>query len=181
MNGVPIPVMRAGRKETAYLSTRRSGEVGEKMTAAKAEHRRARNNVFKIAARVRSETMALPPNPNEAQMDAALGRQEELLDLMSAATAEVKKLAVEIVGMSLAENHGPDAVAILDCMTDKQVNDCVAIIETGDVPADFFPLSGTQQKQSSISGPGVVVSGDSPSTGSAEPTSRAAQSESKTP
>ena len=154
MNGIPVPVMRNGSKETVYLSTRRSGSEGEKLRAHKAAFREARNKALKLSTRIATLARA-PAGATLDDLDGLISRQEAALDAMQEAVSRAAHEAEQVVLQALRENHGKEAEAIVDCLTDKQLADCVSIIETGDVPADFFPSPGIQPKPSSISGPGV--------------------------
>lgn len=179
MNGVPIPVLRNERKEMVFLSTRRSGEPGKAMAARKRAYREARNSVAKLTAQIGAMASANPASLAEAETIA--GRQAELLDKLTACADALKEHAEALVRLSLRENHGDDAEAILDVLTDKQINDCVGIIETGDVPADFFHAPGIPLKPSSTSDSGAELSAGLPSAGSVEGTWKAETSGSKTP
>ena len=157
MIGVPVNVLRDGEMTKIYLSTRRSGEVGQAMLDLKRNLRSLdlkRAKLYKAFAIITKKVDDLVDDSADAKIDdAALAelsadhdkRMKQLTDL----DQEYNDLAYKLVELAVHDNHGDDAQAIMDNLTTKQINQCVNIIETGDVPKDFFPQSVIRQNESS--------------------------------
>lgn len=165
MNGIPIELDLDNSREQILLSTRRSGELGMKVAELK---RKFRNTKLAVAGKLQRVT-ALAKQAEAATADSELStildRQETLIGELAAMNDEMQAAAETIVRLALEDNYPPDvAERYMDAMTDAQVLLAVSIIETGDVPADFFPRRATQPS-GSITSP----SGAMPLPGSSQP------------
>jgi hypothetical protein len=178
MNGIPLSIRRGGQLETVYLSTRRSGERGAKMSQAKREYRVAQRRCAHclqetaLIAR-KAEALAARGEPCEGELDRLALSQDQAAAAAQAAAEGALAHATELVRLSLAECHGADAEAIMDCLTDRQLHQCVGIIETGDLPEDFFPSRATPPSASDTLQPGADITGHSSGTATPGPTLKA--------
>lgn len=143
MTGIPLQVRRVdGTWETVWLSTARLGPVGENIGEIKARCRELRLK-YASASKLAALVGVAVGNAKEATMD----ELEKLSRRQDEAMAEMHKLeplliaACEELGKAaLAANYGhPEAIAILNLLTDAQVLKIPAILESGETPQDFFP------------------------------------------
>jgi len=144
MNGIPITILRNGQTEKAYLSTVRTGETGQKIRELKKKLREVKNREVKTLKQVLLITDKAEKQTDISKLDEMSVKQDELLGLSTSLAEEALDMAEELVAIALKENHGNDTNAILDCLTDRQILSCVKILETGEVPADFFPSPDTR-------------------------------------
>ena len=159
MNGIPMQIRRDGTVETVYLSTRRSGEPGRKMAERKKEYHLAQRQCAASLQEValiarKAEALASTGNPCEQDLDRLALQQGHVSAVAQDCADAALGAAQDLTLMSLKECHGADAEKILDCLTDRQLHQCVGIIETGDLPEDFFPKSAIQPSASSTLPPG---------------------------
>lgn len=135
------------------LSTRRRGEAGEAFKRRLAQFKDAVFEKDRAAQRwsaLQARLASLPP-----EGDAFMATQEKAdacYDLLRTTDAAMYAAAEELVRSSLAENYGAEgADALLDFMTEQDLRGCVALIQSGELPKDFFPYPGAQPKPSSTS------------------------------
>lgn len=174
-----MQIRRDGGTETVYLSTRRSGDVGLKMQHLKRDYRTAQRrtaHAFQEVALVASKANALAATgkPCEAELERLALQQDQAGAVAQDSANGALEHATDLARLALRECHGEDAERILDCLTDRQIHQCVGIIETGDVPADFFPLSATPPSASGTPPPGDAATAPSSPTASPAATSRPA-------
>jgi len=181
MVGVAFQIMKAGKPAKAYLSTRRSGAAGKKMKKLKrqfhkAEHAMSKASMCMYMAMERAEKL-------DASSDQYLEQLVELDTQQTKASEDLLTLgeesldaATKLVECALRENHGPETTEIIDGLTDKQIKQCVAIIETGAEPEDFFLCGDILPKLPFTMPDDVVPPGHSLPTGSPVKTSSAEQS-----
>jgi len=172
VNGIPLTIRRDGELEKVYLSTHRSGEKGEKFRTLKREFHRAHIEAAK-AGKSSILTMEKAEKIEDIEtLEKLAAEQDGAMDRLDEARARTMELAEAIVRESLGGNYPDGEVdGIMDCMTDAQLVKCVSIIETGDVPADFFPSPDTPPSESTTSPPGGSISGSSSSTDTPGPSS----------
>ena len=149
MTGIPVKIWRDGQEENIYLSTRRSGESGDRMRVLKRAFRKAMFQASKESMRValvlaKVQKLDTAATDYGEQLTALLQDQEQAMEASLAHKDKALEAALELVEIALKENHGPETDAIMDCLTDTQVQQCVAIIETGETPADFFQSRATR-------------------------------------
>lgn len=174
MIGIPVTIQRDGKPEKIYLSTRRSGAAGAAMREAKENYYAAQQRAANALARVVAAVSLAESQP--ARLEEVLAKQEK--DSAEALTEKTAALnhAEVLVGLALKENHGPDTDAIMDLLTDKQIMRLVTVIETGDVPSDFFGGPGPGRNASSSGQPAPAPGEPSSSEGTPAPTSTPAGS-----
>lgn len=152
MIGLPYRILREGDGEmvdkTIYLSTRRSGQFGRAMHEAKRAYQDAEWTCAKATQRYAALSARI------AALEAGSQEFAGLLDARDAAYAQVlvagreaNDAATLTVSNSLAENYGPAAATdILDLLTQREINAMVMLIETGDLPKDFFGENDPSRK-----------------------------------
>lgn len=163
MIGIPYRLLRDTEEgpvdKTVYLATRRSGEAGQAMKEAKRafhKHEMAVGRAYKryqsLDVRVRRLEASGADSVDQVieQRDEAFARIQEEADLANDA-------AEKVVRLSLKENYHDQTDSILDICTDKDLAAMVVVIETGELPKDFFGSGGPPPKSSS-----TEPSGDSP-------------------
>lgn len=150
MIGVRIEIFRDDKPETVYLSTVRTGMEGEAIATAKRECRAAKLAQAQMLPRVAFVTDKAERVPKDApdrteQLGALASEQDALIELLGAAQDREERAALAVTRLALEANYGAkEAARILDCMTDRQIGQCVGILETGETPADFFPSRATR-------------------------------------
>jgi len=154
------------RKEV-FLSTCAPEELREKMAQAKRDFRKASFEMQAAAQRwaaVRRQVSLVDP---------ALPGFDELIDKQAAAFALVRttedaayEAAEQIVRCSLARNYAGKADEIMDAASQKDLLAMVTLINTGELPADFFPSPAQERKPTSTSAPGELPDGPCASTDS---------------
>lgn len=179
MIGIPVSIERDGKDETIYLSTRRSGENGNAMHAAMKTYREQHLFEARLSARMGLITISVGKIPDDADsfVEKLRGLAEDMdtLAKQAAGAREAKAdAALEVVRLALLDNHGPDTEAIMDCLTDKQIEQMVGIIQTGETPADFFPSRATRPSASTTTPAAAAPGAHSSKPGSTAPTSKPA-------
>jgi folylpolyglutamate synthase/dihydropteroate synthase len=165
MIGIPIEIERNGKMEKIYLSTRRSGPIGQGMIEARNQARREKLNSARLAAQLSILSARLEKMPEtDAQLQAIGKEVDELIIGVAKAAEAARNAAEQAVRLAVEANHGPDVDAILDCLSDRDIEQMLTALETGAVPEDFFQRRATPPKQSSIT-PGADGSGVSSSSG----------------
>jgi len=155
MIGIPYRLMRSpdtgAVEKVVYLSTRRSGEAGESMKAARGEYRSAQRDLYKAAQRHRSLARRVEQiDAEDDRLDKLTTDQETAFDAISAAQGVADTAAERIVRLSLTANYGNEkAVEIIDLLTDDDLHDMVLTMQTGEQPDDFFPSPGLPGKPTS--------------------------------
>lgn len=155
MNGVKIPILRDEAQEYVFLSLRRHGPQGKKITTAKRKLRKLQNlegRYYKKIVLVSEKLdviVAGKAGDADAKMEKLSKEQDAYCEASIKTHNEIADLALEIVSTSLMINYKnqKEVDAILDCLSDQRLLGCVDIIELGDVPKDFFPCPDTQQKE----------------------------------
>jgi flagellar motor protein MotB len=150
MIGIPYRIVRHGDKgpedKVFYLATRRSGEAGAAMKKTKREFQKAELATAKAAQRYQAASAA------EHQDEELLCNLLEDIQLAGQAADDA---AEHLVLLSLTENYGREnAEAVLDQLTDTDIKKMVSVIETGELPKDFFESSGQPPKPTSTLQPG---------------------------
>ena len=182
MQGIPVTITRNEDEAIIYLSTRRSGAAGKAMKSLKHRFHQAIHAASKANSRVFLIMTKAEGLDAEAEdyADVVAELHEKQTDAAASALKwkeEALEHAEDLVRRSLKENHGPDTTDIMDCLTDKQLQQMVTIIETGDTPEDFFPSNGTRPKQSTTLPLGDTPGESSAEQDTAEPTSTPGESE----
>lgn len=179
MIGLPIPILRPDdTEETVYLSTRRSGESGAELQEARRRYRGARLKAAKAATRLGLIMARVRELDEGAGMAADLltlcDESERLTDVIHEAQCEAQDAAEAAARIALEENHGPDAIRILDGLSDAQITGLMTALETGEAPADFFPCPATRRRPSSITPGGAPAGANSSKPALPAPTSKPA-------
>jgi hypothetical protein len=140
-NGVPMRFFnqRLQDEETVYLATTRTGELGEKLRAARGAWHDAQEKI----RRVLRDAVLLSQGVSDAtpvETLRELAARQDLLNAEAARLGTVAEEAAELHAMlALEACHGADeARRIMDCLTDRQVQQCIRLVELGEEPADFF-------------------------------------------
>lgn len=176
MNGIGVDYVpnpaQPERREKFYLSTRRTGEGGEALRKAKRKFREAKRKITSIGLKLGFiERQAQEEGQPPATLERMLERIQQLVDDSATASEEAQAAAEKVVRLALRENHGDQTDEILNSLTDAQVVECVSIIETGEVPEDFFPRTATPPKPSTTTPDAGAPSESCSSTDSPEATS----------
>ena len=171
MNGIRIELEIGGDREKVFFATRRAGEPGAQMRAAQKTFHANRLAAVRVMNRINVAAGELDEGNAAAleELDAKIGALgNEARDLSEQARA----CAETFVRLSLGENYGEaDIGRFLQNLTDAQVAQLVGIVETGSVPADFFPSRATPPNGSTITPPAAGPGASSLSTDSPAPTS----------
>lgn len=183
VNGVPVRIWRNGQKETIFLSTRRSGESGARMKACKGRYRMLRTEEGRLAARIgqlmmRAKQIDSAGADCTAGLEAILEEQIKLASAMAEAKTEATNVAEELVRLSLAENYGEAGLvdALMDVMSDRQLEQALNAIELGEEPDGFFLDRGTPPSASTTGPSGGSAGAGLSSAGTPAPTSTPAGS-----
>lgn len=160
MVGIPYRIVRHGEAgpedKVFFLATRRSGEAGAAMKKAKREFQKQELATAQAAHKYAAAERAEEKDPVEGVPHGA--REEKLckhLEEIRAASQAADDAAEHLVLLSLTENYGREnAEAILDQLCDADIRKMLSVIETGELPKDFFGSSGQPPKPTSISQPG---------------------------
>ena len=179
MIGIPYRLLRTpdtgAVEKVVYLSTRRSGQAGESMKAARGQYRTAQRDLYKAAQRHRALARRVEQiDAGDDRLDQLTTDQEAAFDAISTAQGVADTAAENIVRLSLTANYGKEkAVEIMDLLTDDDFHDMVLTMQTGEQPDDFFPSPGQPGKPTSTSQPDASSiesssSGDSPESRSSE-------------
>jgi hypothetical protein len=167
MIGIPIQIIRDGKDETIYLSTRRSGVKGGELRDAKRAYRQARLEIARLTTKMSLIAVRVNKIPDEADHLAA--DLEKLCDDMDkltigldSARQAVQDAAEHVISLAIEDNHGQETASILDCLTDSQIEALVSVLETGETPADFFPSRATQPSAKDTTPPAAGPGASSP-------------------
>jgi hypothetical protein len=166
MLGIPLELLIGGNPEKVYFATRRSGELGVKMRALRRTYHMARMEAARFLARTQAIGQAADSleadRPNYMdELEKLLADQEKQTELAMDAKEKARAAAEELARLSLGENYSGDTLErIMNCLTDRQLAFLVTVIETGEVPEDFFPRPATQPSGSTTS-PSVASTGAS--------------------
>lgn len=166
MLGIPVSIVRDGKDETIYLSTRRSGPAGQAMRDAKRRYNDACLQIAKgttklslLMVRVKQiPDDADPASPEELRragrlaedLQALCADADKISDELQSARQAVQDAAEDLIGLAIRDNHGPETEAILDCLSDAQIQTLVKVIESGEPPEDFFIYRATPPSASTI-------------------------------
>lgn len=144
MNGIPLRIKRDGQTETVYLSTIRSGEIGKKIRELKGQYRAFQRKLTTAQKQIGLATLAVGKGdlPMDKLIEISTEQDQAIADrdrLAESVLACCEAIAAE----TLAPNYGIESFRILDALTDAQIRAIPQILESGDVPADFFPSPDT--------------------------------------
>lgn len=158
MIGIPVQISRDGKDETIYLSTRRSGVKGGELRDAKRAYRQARLEIARLTTKMSLIAIRVNKIPDEANHLAAdleklCADMDQLTVGLDAARQAVQDAAEHVVSLAIEDNHGDETAAILDCLTDAQIEALVGVLESGEAPADFFPSRATRPSASATTPP----------------------------
>lgn len=178
MNGLRVQLEIGGDREDVFFATRRSGAAGTAMRKAQVEFRRLRFAASRVAARMTTQAARL----DQAGESAGIELFEEIDRVVAKLAEEAQDLAEQARGhaeqfvrLSLGENYGDEEIArFLGNLTDSQLAQIVGIVETGAVPADFFPARAIPPSESTTSPLAGSPGASSSSTDSPGPTSKPA-------
>lgn len=161
MLGLPIELEIEGNNERIFFATRRRGQDGEDMR----KHRRAFHTA-KMAAlthlrrvealEIKADQIPADTQDRDLRISEILGEQGKELQASLDAKEQAREACERLVRLSLGENY-PDTEKverILGSLTDNQLAYLVTVLETGEVPADFFPRRATLPKPSTTTQPG---------------------------
>jgi len=157
------------------LSTHRRGPAGEAFKRRMARYKDAVFAKDRAAQRwsaLQARLASLPPDSDkflaaQADADGAYGS-------INTADEQMYQAAEELVRCSLVENYGAEgADALVDFCTEQDLRGCVALIQSGELPKDFFPYPGALPKPSSTLPAASVPDGSCSGTDSGAGTSKA--------
>ena len=172
MNGIRIELEIGGDREKVYFATRRAGDDGDQMRRAQRLFHENRLNAARIATRIGVvASQADVPDVTLAKLEEVDRMVGELAAQARELAEQTRNCAEQFVRLSLLENYGEaDAERFLRNLTDAQIAQLVGIVETGSVPADFFPSRAIPPSASIISPPGAGPGASSSNTDSPAPT-----------
>lgn len=180
MLGIPFIIQRESQngveRETIYLRSRRCGEAGDKMRQAIREHNSQNLMHSRLATKAVIALGKLDgENLNMAQLEDI--ERNQTLSFEAAQKARIAALAAAqvVAEQALVDNYGEGVQAIVDRLTDKELDAIVGTVEMGAMPKDFFTHLDTQQKQSITLRSGALPQGNSLQPGSVEPPSNVAK------
>jgi hypothetical protein len=142
------------RKEI-YLATCAPRDLREKMAKAKRDFRKASFEMQAAAQRwgaVRRQVSLL--DPATAGYEALIERQETAFALVRTTEDAAYDAAECIVRCSLARNYEGKTDEIMEAISQKDLLAMVTLINTGELPKDFFLSPVQEQRPTSISAPG---------------------------
>lgn len=144
--------------KTLYLATRRTGEAGKAMREAKREFYRLEFACARAAQRYQAaDARVRGLAPGDPGQEAAVEKRDALLDQIRETGENATDAAERMVRLSLTANYGADgANDLLDQLTDKEVRAMVSVIETGELPADFFGEGAARPRPTTISPSGAT-------------------------
>jgi hypothetical protein len=173
MNGIRIELEIGGEREKVFFATRRAGEDGEEMRRAQRLYHDNQLSSVRLATRI--GVMVGRADAAEQTLEALTQADTAIGDLavqMRDASDQARNCAERFVRLSLLENYGEaDVERFLRNLTDVQIAQLVGVVETGSVPADFFPSRATPPSASTISPPGAGPGASSSNADSPAPTS----------
>lgn len=170
MLGIRFEIRREGPDggdvEAIYLATRRAGDAGAKLSAAKKRYHEEvleAGKAYKRVAQLAQMAEALKPeDPNYNDKLCQVGNEQDAAAMRALEHDQAaQEAADEMVLASLRMNYGEQAEAIFDKLTDAEVRAAVSTIETGEMPADFFRSRGTPPSASTTKPPGASPEGSS--------------------
>ncbi len=149
MNGLPLKIKLNGEPFTAYFATRRTGEAGKEMRAAKRRFYDETRLMGSCFSRIAVLGDLAAEKEGEEELMKLLEQSEELTAELSQHKYAAEDAANRYLELSLEGNHGADTESILACFADGEIDDLVRYVEVGDIPEDFFTRRGTRQKKNS--------------------------------
>jgi len=156
MLGIPVNIIRNGKDETIYLSTRRSGVIGQAMRDAKRRYNTACLQIAKNTTKLNLLMVRVQKIPDEADhlagdLQTLCADADKISDALQVARETAQEAAEELITAAIGDNHGPETEAILDCLSDAQIQTLVKVIESGEPPEDFFQYRAIPPSANSIS------------------------------
>lgn len=180
MFGLPFRLLMHGDSGPAdkvvYLRTQRSGDDGRKLREAKGVYRKAMFALARAGQRLTTlqrQLAELPAGELAAVQEAADFVLAEIQGLEQAALEAGEK----IVRLALRPNYGDKLDEILDQLTDRDIRGMVGLIETGELPADFFESSARPPKPTTTSPSGAPPAEPCSATGTRRGRSKAEKSD----
>jgi hypothetical protein len=176
MFGIPFTVIResdvGGMIETIYLRTYRRGPLGDEMRKAIKAYHDATNGQNRAAAQVpiilgKATKLSMEETNIEA-MEKLAAEQDAAIEQSTQSGRDALQAAEKVAEVALRENYGEKTEAVLDRLTDRELNAIVGTVEMGAMPKDFFQWTEDRRKQIST-GP----SGAAPELPSSQPASPA--------
>lgn len=157
------------------LATRRRGDGGEAMKARMTEYKRqvfAKDRAAQRWQAMQARLACQAPDSDKFLETADLA--DQAYEGMRLADEAMYAAAEDLVRCSLVENYGAQgADELMDFLTELDLRGCVALIQSGELPKDFFPYPGDRQNESSTSPAGSGPDACSSSTDSAATISKA--------
>ncbi len=147
MNGIPVTVWDEGPK-TLVLGHRQSGDAGARMRKLKGDFHTCQRQAASAFRDVAKAARAAEKTETEADLERLAAAQDAAAGIAHANLAAALDHARELARLALEMNYPGQAERMLDLFTDAQLREVPGILETGDVPQDFFrsrdtPPSGT--------------------------------------
>ena len=183
MIGIPFRIVREGDEsgkldKTIYLATRRFGEAGKAMREARHEYYKHEFACARAAQRYQAADRRVRDlAANDPAQDEMEARRDTLLDAIRIEGDCANEAAQKLVLLSLTENYGRKAAEeTLDLLTDREIKVCVTLIETGELPADFFGSAAARSGAPSPKPTGISAPGGSQPESSLKPDSRGRRS-----
>lgn len=187
MVGIPYRLLRDSEdgpvEKVLYLATRRTGEGGQAMKNAKREYYAHEFGCACAAKRFQSADQAVLACAPEDDRRAALENERDAqLERIRAEGDAATDAAERLVRLSLTENYGAAAAGeIVDQLTDRDVRAMVTVIETGELPPDFFGGSDRRPRPTTTSPSGGLPAESYSNADSADDRSSGARSASRMP
>jgi hypothetical protein len=153
MVGIPYRIVRHGEDgpvdKMIYLATRRTGEAGAAMKKAKRDFQKHELATAKAATRYAAAEAAESKDGERAC---------KLLEEIHENGQAANDAAEHLVLLSLTANYGREkAEEIIDELTTREIRAMLGVIETGELPKDFFDKPGQPPKPISTSPSGGSV------------------------
>lgn len=140
-------------EQNLLLATRRSGEAGESFKAKLHAYKQAAFGKDKALQRWTHLQRKLEKlDPVAPEYIETLDAAESSYDAMLKADQDMYAASEALVLSSLTENYGREhALELVDFLTEGDLRACTALIQSGELPADFIGYPGAQPKPSSTS------------------------------
>jgi len=173
MKGIPFRITAQTDKgpvdKVLYLTTRRMGTTGETFKKAKRDYHKSQCDAARATQKyavAEKQVNELDPATDKYQEAAQVC--DECLVSIDAGADQALKHAEKIVRLSLQPNYGKaDTESIMDELIDADFHAMVSLIETGELPPDFFRFKEARQKSTTTAQSGEAP--DKSSTAAASP------------
>ena len=160
-HGIPMRFWnhREEREETVYLATLRSGAGGQRLRELRREHDRLATRVRRGGRDLPLISAAIREDMTPEKLRDSATEQDVLVDELRTLDNSLQETAADLVKSALTLCHGADeAERVLDCLSDRQVEQAVRMLDLGCEPADFFDGRAIRSTAPGT-GPGGATSG----------------------